>query len=84
MKGELFMFYRRIGVTKAIKNMLIEKKNISLPEMAITFYPDDAEVDQRIAEMKVIGIIRNLRQRHGLIITYDAKKRIYSFKGKRR
>ena len=71
----------RTGVVKAIENMLIEKKSVSLPEMAKTFYPNSA--DQRAAEMKVIGIIKTLRIRRGLKISYDYKKRVYTLKDMR-
>jgi hypothetical protein len=80
IRGESIMKIKT-GVMKAVENMLIEKKSVSLPEMAKIFYPDD--VDQRAAEMKVIGIIKVLRFRKGLLISYDFKKRVYTLKGKR-
>ncbi len=71
----------RTGVMKAVESMLNERKSVSLPEMAHIFYPKDT--NQRAAEMKVIGIIKVLRFRKGLVISYEFKKRVYTLNGKR-
>jgi len=53
----------KTGVMKAVESMLMEKKNVSLPEMAKIFYPNDVDQIARQDSMPEAGTQPSKEQR---------------------
>lgn len=62
-----------MGIMKKAACLLVERKQISVPELANELYG----ADDRHAQRKAIRIVGLLRHRKGAVIDYDRSRRVY-------
>lgn len=63
-----------VGIMKKAACLLVDRKRISVPELAEQLYG----TDDRHAQRKAIRIVGLLRYRKGAVIDYDRVKRVYT------